>query len=263
MSKPKTTIALVRKITGLYQKEMAELLGCSMPTIQSLEIGRLKPSVNMATRISLETGVSLKWVLDGKVSIKPTAEFLGGPFTRQTYEETQAAKANVPDLSTASPWLGVALPLTFRIQRLCAILASANETNKFKLCSYKIDAFLDELEKEFGADKVIEDQEYYFAPNGKMARIPEIIDVMPIIEAFHERIRKRAALQPTKRKAPRSPSDMPEKPVSDDYRVTLRPIEKGSFFDIPHTAFRRKTLSEVKFGSLCEYVPDLHSKPTP
>ena len=263
MNKPKTTIALVRKITGLYQKEMAELLGCSMPTIQSLEIGRLKLPPKMAARITLETGVSLKWLLDGKVSIKPTAEFLGGPFTRQTYEETQAAKAKTPDFSISHPWLGVALPLTFRIQRICAILSRANETNKFKLCSYKIDAFLDDLEKEFGADKEIEDQKYYFTPNGKVANIPEIIDVMPIIEAFHERLRKRATLRPAKRKTSRSPSAMPEKPISDDYRVTLTPIGNSSLIEIPQTVFRRKTISEIKFGRLFEYVPALQPKPKP
>ena len=50
------------------QKAMAEFLGCSVDTIQSIETGRLKLSDELAGRISLETGVSLKWLLDDDVS---------------------------------------------------------------------------------------------------------------------------------------------------------------------------------------------------
>ena len=264
MFEPRTTIAVVRNIIGLTYKEMAALIGYSMPTIQSLDCGRLKPSFKVAERISLETGVSLKWLLDGQVSKEPTAENFKGTFSRRTFEETQAAKSQLPDFSISHPWLAVALPLTFRIQRLCAILGKANEQNQIQLCSYKIDSFLDGLEKEFGADKTIDDLPYYLAPTGQLEGIAQIIDVMPIIEAFHDRLRMQTAKR-AKRKAPTS-QGMPEKPTSDEVRVTLAPIKSDFPMLLNHSVFRRRDITDNRnglLGLLSAYVDHPHVEPPP
>ena len=48
----------------------------STATIQAIELGKLKLSEELAIKISLETGVSAKWLLAGDVGAKPTSDGL-------------------------------------------------------------------------------------------------------------------------------------------------------------------------------------------
>ncbi len=50
-------IRAVRRICGLTQAELADLLGCARLSIHAIESGRLKLSRKMAERISLHSGV--------------------------------------------------------------------------------------------------------------------------------------------------------------------------------------------------------------
>jgi len=51
-------------LLGLGQKEMASLLNCSRPTIQAIELGKLKMSERLAQEAAQATGVSLMWLLN-------------------------------------------------------------------------------------------------------------------------------------------------------------------------------------------------------
>ena len=51
------TLAVLRTLIGLTQKEMAQLLDCSTPTIQAIELGKLKLSLDLAQRVQFQTGV--------------------------------------------------------------------------------------------------------------------------------------------------------------------------------------------------------------
>jgi DNA-binding XRE family transcriptional regulator len=53
----------------LKQSELAELVGCSTVTIQSVEVNRLKLSKSLAARISLQTGADMDWLLANDVNI--------------------------------------------------------------------------------------------------------------------------------------------------------------------------------------------------
>jgi transcriptional regulator with XRE-family HTH domain len=66
-SKEVHCLALMRKILRLKQSELAALAECSVATIQSIELNRLKLSKGLATRISLATGVNYDWLLDNDI----------------------------------------------------------------------------------------------------------------------------------------------------------------------------------------------------
>jgi transcriptional regulator with XRE-family HTH domain len=68
-SKFVNVLAILRKSLGLKQGELAELIGCSISTIQSIEVNKLKLSKSLASRISLETGADLDWLLNNDVSV--------------------------------------------------------------------------------------------------------------------------------------------------------------------------------------------------
>lgn len=82
-------LAVLRQILELGQKEMAELAGCSVPTIQSIELGRLKLSEKLAAKISVETGVDLTWLMEGNPDVSPKCQN-GCPYTRHEYEQLRA-----------------------------------------------------------------------------------------------------------------------------------------------------------------------------
>src|SRR5213082_2643402 len=84
------TLAVLRTLIGFTQKEMAAILGCSVPTIQAVELGKLKLSTDLAQRVHFQTGVSPEWLLATDVS-KPPVSSHGKPYTKALFEEMQAA----------------------------------------------------------------------------------------------------------------------------------------------------------------------------
>jgi DNA-binding XRE family transcriptional regulator len=67
-SKRTHILAILRKNLALRQPELAEIVGCSVATIQSIEVGRLKLSEGLARRIAAATGADVEWLLRNDVS---------------------------------------------------------------------------------------------------------------------------------------------------------------------------------------------------
>jgi transcriptional regulator with XRE-family HTH domain len=84
------TLAVLRTFLGLTQKEMADIAECSRPTIQAVELGKLKLSFDLAQRIHFKTGVLLEWLLTNKVDCPLLADDME-PYSREVFEERQAA----------------------------------------------------------------------------------------------------------------------------------------------------------------------------
>ena len=57
--------------------------------MQSIELGELRLSQNLAKRIALQTGASLKWLLQNDYRVPPTCD-TGEPYTKRIYEMTRA-----------------------------------------------------------------------------------------------------------------------------------------------------------------------------
>lgn len=68
-SKFVNVLAILRKTLSLKQGELAELAGCSVSTIQAIEVNKLQLSRSLAARISVTTGANLEWLLANDVAV--------------------------------------------------------------------------------------------------------------------------------------------------------------------------------------------------
>jgi hypothetical protein len=142
----KTTAAVLRMVTGEKDSVWAEdILGKSVHTIRHLEAGTLKLSADLAAKMNYESGISIKWLMDGDPTAPPvTAD--DRPFTKEIYDNVQARKkyfATVRPLDVKNTVLDV-------LRAICAILVSANRKQNFHLAVYRTAKALAELRDEFG-----------------------------------------------------------------------------------------------------------------
>jgi transcriptional regulator with XRE-family HTH domain len=99
-------LAVLRLILKMGQAELAELCGCSTPTIQAVELCKLPLSKGLAVRVAEATGISVEWLLNGDPEAPPkVGRALGTmllPRSRYTYEvyENHRAVLEVPTWAT-------------------------------------------------------------------------------------------------------------------------------------------------------------------
>ncbi len=86
-------VAVLRTTIGLTQKELGALVNRAARTIQSIELGKLALSEELAQRLAEATGIEAGWLLEGNPDTPPrkglTADNLGassGPYTRSDFE---------------------------------------------------------------------------------------------------------------------------------------------------------------------------------
>jgi transcriptional regulator with XRE-family HTH domain len=87
MSRPSAlrhTVAVLRSIAGLTQKELAAYIDRSRRSVQAVELGQVGLTTELAQRISDETGIELDWLLANDPS-KPARSRTGGNYTRKTF----------------------------------------------------------------------------------------------------------------------------------------------------------------------------------
>ena len=131
-SAQKHTLAVLRLKIGLGQKELAELVECSRPTIQSIELGRLELSDKLADRIARETGVALAWLKNNDVKKRPL-DYQGAPYTREVFDRVQADSAMKDEYMSDAI---ARLALVMHTGRVAGLLLSARKRGEFSLCSY-------------------------------------------------------------------------------------------------------------------------------
>jgi hypothetical protein len=145
----KTTAAVLRKISGEKDSVWAEdILGRSVHTIRHLEAGTLKLSADLAAKMNYESGISIKWLMDGDPTAPPVTAG-GEEYTKEIYERVQARKkyfATVRDSDVQNTVLDA-------LRAICAILVSANRKRNFRLAVYRTAKALAEWRDEFGEAK--------------------------------------------------------------------------------------------------------------
>ena len=147
ISPQRHTLAVLRNISGLTQKEMASILECSTPTVQAIELGKLNLSEKLAGLVSHKTGINLAWLLTNDVT-QPPVDAEGTPYTKELFEKYQAIGQLQKHAALGS--LQALHSLTTNIRRLCAIQLRAFKKDDSALCAYKLAKAFDELEKHFG-----------------------------------------------------------------------------------------------------------------
>jgi DNA-binding XRE family transcriptional regulator len=144
----KHTVTVLRSVAGLTQEKLAKLLSCSRMSIQAIESGKLRLSPGMAVRISLISGVSLKWLLANKYKVPPVCEGDSErPYGREVFQRIQA-EISIPrdhplDVLVVRNFLAVAYT------RLCdAAWQSYGETQTIHF-NYAVRQFLEEIERRW------------------------------------------------------------------------------------------------------------------
>ena len=145
-------LARLRLFLELGQKEVAEFAGCSVHTIQSVELGRLPLSEELARRISAATHVHLRWLMENDLK----APIVRSPDGRWGY--TRAEYENARALNTIGPPDGFMQELSEDYAasfygQIRAILSSAVKKERGELATWKIAKFLQECRDEFGHDR--------------------------------------------------------------------------------------------------------------
>ena len=154
------TLAVLRTLLNLTQKEMAELAECSRPTIQAVELGKLKLSFDLAQRIHFSTGIDTEWLLAGDVS-QPPISVHGKPYTKAFFDETRAER-----LSPKKSGIGALAELwktremfIKNVKVLAILYAEAYKQGKVPIVFYKSLMSTKELfEKEIVASAPIEEK---------------------------------------------------------------------------------------------------------
>lgn len=146
LSPQRHTLAVLRTITGLTQKEMAQILECSVPTVQAIELGKLKLSMKLAGNLFNQTSVDLDWLMKDDIA-KPPTDFEGKPYTRQTFEQRQAMLFAPPQDSSDVRRDLFYTRATFRnaVEVLALLYTYAYKDGFLQMCDYKISNALDEL----------------------------------------------------------------------------------------------------------------------
>jgi transcriptional regulator with XRE-family HTH domain len=144
-------VAILREICDLYQKEFADLIGCSRMNLQKIEQTKAHHghglSPKLAQRIFHETGVSLDWLRGGDPTAPPVSG-RGEPYTLEIFQRAQAEKKYFdrphPFFQNNDARKCCA--------RVVAILQSASKRNAYYMAMWKLGAALDALQKEFGQE---------------------------------------------------------------------------------------------------------------
>lgn len=203
ISKQTHTLAVLRAAIGpeTRQKEMAGVLGFSIATIQSIEIGRLKLSQKIAEKIAAETNVNLKWLLDDDVS-KPIIDGHGIPYTRDTYGDWRQYLQN-PKRQIDDPLHAGSITIA-GVSSLLSTLANACEHGRFNACVHRMLESMKKLGDEFGPGLPL-----ITGPNADMREMNQAggFDVQPIFNAYFERMEniRRSKVKLPSKKSPSRP----------------------------------------------------------
>src|ERR1043166_3670127 len=158
MNEPKHPLAILRRTIGLKQKEMADLLECSLPTIQAIEYGKLMISEKLVGLIAYKTGVSTLWIRHG---LGPMTDTHGKPYPRQSYEQHQAVLfAPAQDAGRIENQLMIARGCFLHmVDRLAILFTNALRRKNVTMCHYKVGCATDEVLAETGTYKSLTQDE--------------------------------------------------------------------------------------------------------
>jgi transcriptional regulator with XRE-family HTH domain len=142
-------LAVLRQLIGLRQKELAQLLGKSTPTVQAIELGKLKLSEDLAAKIEEETGVSADWLLNGEAA-RPPRNRVGATYGKDDYELARAGRSTLPQ----GKWEFYAFVIYGQTygDKLANIFAAADrcDPSMKNVAFFRTEQFIEEMTQKFG-----------------------------------------------------------------------------------------------------------------
>ena len=179
------TLAVLRTVIGITQKEMAALLECSTATIQAIELGKLKLSEKLAEKIVLKTAVDLGWMMNNEPT-RPPVTGKGHPYSKDLFEDFQAGSrlaAQNHDVGLITS--GQVVQET--IVRLAAITLHTYKSNQLPLFAYKLLKSFEDLEKQFG---VTDTERQLLSEEARARKQPADSFACRILELLDDKIEK-------------------------------------------------------------------------
>ncbi len=134
-SKFVNVLAILRKRLSLKQGELAELAGCSISSIQAIEVNKLRLSESLAARISVSTGADLNWLLRNDVN-EPM------PPIKRLRADPPTDPGNADNVTTVVLWM--------IFDRLFAIARRAPKTEARRMLELNVGWQLDALKNSEG-----------------------------------------------------------------------------------------------------------------
>jgi transcriptional regulator with XRE-family HTH domain len=150
-------LAVLRLALGLTQKEMADLAGTAMITIQSIESGKRPLKEKLAEHIAAVTGVQLYWLLGGDPKAPIMAEN-GEPYTRELFESNRrllfdrkhSKQRHEAEFAFIPEALGLFLVNAY------SILRHGHSKHRLAWTIYKLQTAVDSVANELGTDESLD-----------------------------------------------------------------------------------------------------------
>jgi transcriptional regulator with XRE-family HTH domain len=157
-SSQRTPVAILRKLIGQRAPEFAKMVGLSLSAVEKLESGRLKISEAVAQKISFETGVDARWLLEGDPQMRPfpdviAQEYLSArpdeDYSKEVFDRVRAARqakqSPIPEGEHTREEQIICL-----LFRLAFIYSSARANGEEAMALYRFHNFEEDIAEEFG-----------------------------------------------------------------------------------------------------------------
>jgi transcriptional regulator with XRE-family HTH domain len=187
-SKLKHPIAVVRKITGLGQKELAHLVNCSVAEVQAIELRKRNLSKKLADAIWLETGVSPEWLLSGNPKAPPFT-LDGKPYGIEKWKARQRRRnRKIPPKPSY-----VRFVAGHFIANILSLLVESYRKGELIRCMYLMSEGWEQLDKKYGSNAPIDNTADSSVKKESEKRVPnfnsiiacfseELLRVTPVIQ---------------------------------------------------------------------------------
>lgn len=157
LPKNKTTLSVLRTILGQgpgNAARFAKKINKSESWLTKVSCGQMPLTRDAATVIAYETGISLRWLLEGDVSIPPhTGDYQA--YTQETYALYRKRDRNDHDSEDCDlaeqEFAGCVYALT-------QILRASIEKNRGGLFTFHLGNFVDEMNKSFGKVEIYQNK---------------------------------------------------------------------------------------------------------
>jgi len=149
----RTPLAILRIELGLTQEKLGKLVGKARRTIQAIEIGKLRLTEDLAAEISAKTGISARWLLEGK----PDAPMLtpgGEAYTKEVFDALRGRALRALNVEIQDP--NKLEVLYMRGFYVCAdwfpMYSAAAKSGKREIVEHLTAEFLEQMRQRFGFD---------------------------------------------------------------------------------------------------------------
>jgi|GEM_PF-2969555 transcriptional regulator with XRE-family HTH domain len=152
----RTNIARLRLALSLNQQQFARLLRRSTASVQSLEMGRLRLSGQLAGEIATRTGVHPRWLMENDLNETPY-DMLGRPWSLSTFQRLHSeipsdAKADDEVFRQRMLELASQLALARNVAGIRRIYRALNTGSQVIALGRRLDQFIASLMMEYKLD---------------------------------------------------------------------------------------------------------------